>query len=528
MTDAVVVGAGHNGLVAANLLADAGWEVVVLEEQGEPGGAVRTAALTAPGFANDTCSSFYPFATASSPIAGLGLEQFGLRWRRSPTVLTHLTPEGRTATLSTDLAATEESVGRWCSPDAMRWRRAYREWLDVERVLLSCLFTPFPPVRPGLGLLRRAGTGGALRLARRLLLPAVTLGRELFEGEGARVLLGGLALHSDVALTASASGGYGLLMAMLAQHHGFPVPEGGAGSLTAALVARLRQRGGSVVCHAPVTGIEVRHGAAYGVQTADGRRFRARRAVLADVDALALYRDLLPQAAVPARVTADLATFQYDPATVKVDWALSGPVPWRDPAASSSATVHIGGQTDGLVRYSSQLHAGQVPEQPFLVCGQMTTADPTRSPSGTESFWAYTRLPHAPQWSSSEVAAVVAAMERTLETAAPGFSALVLARHVAGPAQMEQENANLVGGALSGGTNAIHQQVFLRPIPGLGRADTPVDRLYLASASAHPGGGVHGGPGANAARAALARCRPVTGLGYRGAVQAAQRRLYRM
>jgi phytoene dehydrogenase-like protein len=227
-------------------------------------------------------------------------------------------------------------------------------------------------------------------------------------------------------------------------------------------------------------------------------------------------------------VLADLATFQYDPATVKVDWALSGPVPWRDPAASSSATVHIGGQTDGLVHYSSQLHAGQVPEQPFLVCGQMTTADPTRSPSGTESFWAYTRLPHGLQWSSSDVAAVVAAMERTLETAAPGFSALVLARHVAGPAELEQENANLVGGALSGGTNAIHQQVFLRPIPGLGRADTPVDRLYLASASAHPGGGVHGGPGANAARAALARCRPVTGLGYRGAVQAAQRRLYRM
>jgi phytoene dehydrogenase-like protein len=525
--DAVVVGAGHNGLVAANLLADAGWTVVVLEAQAEPGGAVRTAALTAPGFASDLCSSFYPFAAAVSPLARLDLERFGLRWCHSPTVLTHLTPDGGSVSLSTDLAETEESVARWATDDASRWRRAYGEWLEVEHGLLASLFTPFPPVRPAIGLVRDAGSGGALRLARRLLLPAISLGRELFAGDGARLLLGGLSLHSDVPVTAAASGGYGLLTAMLAQHYGFPVPRGGAGSLTSALVARLRARGGAVVCRAAVSRIGVTYGAARGVHTVDGRAFRARRAVLADVDAVRLYRDLLAPSVVPGRVLDDLATFQYDPSTVKVDWALAAPVPWRDPAAASSGTVHIGVDPEGMIRYSAALHAGRVPEQPFLICGQMTTADPTRSPAGTESFWAYTRLPHRRSWSGQEVGAVVDGMEAVLEAAAPGFSRAVLARHVAGPAQLEEENANLVGGALAGGTNAIHQQLVLRPIPGLGRADTPLDRLYLASASAHPGGGVHGGPGANAARAALARNRPVTGLLYRGAVAQAQRRLYR-
>jgi phytoene dehydrogenase-like protein len=163
----------------------------------------------------------------------------------------------------------------------------------------------------------------------------------------------------------------------------------------------------------------------------------------------------------------------------------------------------------------------------FLICGQMTTADPSRSPTGTESFWAYTHLPYHRTWSPGEVAAVASRMEQLLEDCAPGFSSLVLARRIAGPGVLEQENPSLIGGSLAGGTNAVHQQLFFRPIPGLGRADTPVDRLYLASASAHPGGGVHGGPGRNAARAALARNRALTGRLYRSTVQGFQRRIYR-
>jgi phytoene dehydrogenase-like protein len=168
-----------------------------------------------------------------------------------------------------------------------------------------------------------------------------------------------------------------------------------------------------------------------------------------------------------------------------------------------------------------------VPFEPFLVVGQLTTADPSRSPEGTESLWAYTHLPHRTDWTPEVVDRHVARMEAVLETYAPGFGALVRGRHVAGPAQLAAENRSLVGGALSGGTAAPYQQLLLRPVPGLGRADTPVDRLYLASCSAHPGGGVHGGPGANAARAALARDRALTGAGYSALVGAAHRAIYR-
>lgn len=525
--DAVVIGAGPNGLVAANLLADAGWSVVVLEGQDEPGGSVRTAEITAPGFHNDLCSSFFPLSACPSPIADLGLEDFGLRWLRSPTVLTHITPDNTAVTLATDLAVTEASLEAHARGDGRRWRRVVAEWSRVEADFLRVLFTPFPPVRSAMRLVRGTGIGDALRLARRLLLPATTLGRELFAGAGARLLVTGLALHTDVPPTSTASGGFGLLMAMLAQRYGFPVPEGGAGSLTRALVTRLRQRGGELVCRAPVVHIDVRAGVARGVRTADGRAWVARRAVLADVPAPTLYRALLPPSVVPARVLDDLAVFEYDLATVKVDWALSGPIPWRAPEAAGSATIHMGLDVEGMTRYAVALSAGRIPDELMLICGQMTTVDPTRSPPGTESFWAYTHLPQRRTWSPEEVADVAARMERALEHAAPGFSARVLARRVAGPVELEQENPNLVGGSLAGGTNAVHQQVFLRPIPGLGRPDTPVDRLYLASASAHPGGGVHGGPGANAAKAALARDRRLRGPLYRAVVQGVQRRIYR-
>jgi len=525
--DAVVIGAGHNGLVAANLLVDAGWDVVVLEATGHAGGAVRSAELTAPGFVNDVCSSFHPLGYASPAIAGLGLEEYGLRWTHAPRVLTHLLPDGRAAVLDRDVEVTAGSLDRFAPGDGTRWREAYRQWLPISADLLAGLLRPFPPVRPGLALATRLRTAGLLRLARRFLLPVQVLGDELFRGEGGKALLAGLALHTDLSPAEGGSAAYGWLLAMLGQQYGFPAPVGGAGRLADALVARLRAGGGQVVCGAPVDRVVVGAGRALGVRVADGRHWRARRAVLADVPAPTLLLDLVGPAHLPGRLVDDLRHFRWDSGTLKVDWALSGPVPWRAEAARGAGTLHLCADVAGLVEFAADLAAGRVPERPFLIAGQMTTTDPGRSPAGTEAMWAYTHLPRREKWPGGEIDRQVARIEAVLEDRAPGFRDLVVSRHVAGPDRLQAENPSLVGGAINGGTSAPYQQLFLRPVPGLGRADTPVDRLYLASSSAHPGGGVHGGPGANAARAALARARPVAGDLYAAGVRAAHRAVYR-
>ncbi|KUL37298.1 phytoene desaturase family protein [Actinoplanes awajinensis] len=521
--DAVIVGAGHNGLVAANLLADAGWSVRVLEATGEPGGAVRSGEVTAPGYLSDLFSAFYPLGYASPVLRDLALDRHGLSWTHAPTVLTHLLPDGRAATVSRDLERTMASMETFAAGDGERWKQAYGEWSDIADRMLPVILRPFPPVADGLGLARRLGVGGSLRLARRLVLSARELGSELFQGEGARVALAGCALHTDLSPEEAGGGVYGWLLTMLGQQVGWPVPVGGAGQLTAALVRRLRARGGEIVYRAPVSRVLVARGRAMGVRTADGRDWRARRAVIADVPAPALFLDLVGERWLPPRLVEDLAHFRWDGATVKVDWALNRPIPWTTAETSGSGTVHLGADLNGLTRYAGKLATGEVPDDPFLLLGQMTTTDPSRSPAGTESAWAYTHLPHRPVWPAEVIAAHVERIEAVIEKQAPGFRAAIVGRNVFGPGDLERENPSLVGGALGGGTSAAFQQLFLRPVPGLGRADTPVDRLYLGSSSAHPGGGVHGAPGANAARAALARDRLPF---YRAGIEGLQRAVY--
>ncbi|MFF0658893.1 phytoene desaturase family protein [Micromonospora tulbaghiae] len=525
--DAVVIGAGHNGLVAANLLVDAGWDVEVLEATEVPGGAVRSAYVTAPGYLSDLYSSFYPLGYASPVLDGLGLERHGLSWTHAPDVLAHLLPDGRAAVVNRDLDVTAASLEAFAPGDGERWRHAYADWRRVAEPMLQIITTPFPPVRGGLGLLRQLRAGGALRLARRLVLPVRKLGAELFEGEGGTVLLAGCALHTDLSPEEAGSGVYGWLLAMLGQQVGWPVPVGGAQRITDALVARLVDRGGRITYGARVERVLTARGRAMGVRTAGGTDWRARRAVLADVPAPALFLDLVGAAALPPRMVEDLAHFKWDGSTLKVDWALSAPVPWKNRELAGAGTVHLGADLDGLTTYAAELARGELPRDPFLLVGQMSVADPSHSPPGTESLWSYTHLPFRRNWRAEDVAGHVERMEEVLEAAAPGFRASIVGRHVAGPADLEAAEPSLVGGALGGGTAAAYQQLFLRPIPGLGRADTPVDRLYLASASAHPGGGVHGAPGANAARAALARDRAVTGAVYARTIAAAHRAVYR-
>lgn len=514
MPDAVVIGAGPNGLVAANLLAAAGWSVEVLEAQPEPGGAVRSDRGVHPDYVSDLFSAFYPLAAASPVLGGLELQEEGLEWSRAPRVLAHPLPDGRCAVLERGARETAAGLDMFAAGDGAAWLDLYGTWTRLGPDILRALFTPFPPVRATVRLAAKLRAAGGLRLARTMVLPVRRLGEEEFRGEGARLLLAGNALHADLGPEAAGSGGFGWLMSMLGQTYGFPVPVGGAGALTTALVRRLERHGGVVRSGERVDEIVVRAGRAVGVRTASGESVPASRAVLADVSAPALYGGLVDSRFLPDQLLSDLWRFQWDFATFKVDWALNGPVPWTAGEASTAGTVHLADGVDGLTRFAAQIATGQVPDRPFLLFGQMTTADATRSPAGTESAWAYTHVPHrikgdagedglTGRWDRREQEAMADRMEHEIERWAPGFRSRVLSRRVLAPPTIEAMDANLLGGAINGGTTAAHQQLVFRPTPGTGRPETPVKNLYLASASAHPGGGVHGAPGANAARAAL-------------------------
>lgn len=530
--DAVVVGAGHNGLVAAAMLADRGWEVVVVEGAPEAGGAVRSDQLV-PGWTTDLFSSFYPMAAASPVLRGLELDRHGLEWCHAPSVLAHLRPDAPAALLFRDPQRTAEELERARPGDGAAWLELSRMWDQLGRPALEALLSPFPPLRAGAKLVG-AGRTQLWDLARLAVQSVRTLASQRFAGVDPALLLAGNALHADVGLDAAPSAFLGWLLVGLGQTVGFPVPRGGADQLTAALVRRMRHSGATLRLEDPARSIVVRNGRATGVVT-DGGTVRARRAVLAACDAEVLYGRLLSERDLPAAFTARMAQFERSHATVKLDYALSGPVPWRDERARGAGTVHIADDLAELTTTTAQISNRMLPSAPFLLAGQMTTSDPSRSPAGTESFWAYT---HVPQQANGDAAGEIDAsgrlrgpglerfadrMEERIERHAPGFREHVVRRRVVGPDDMEAQNPSLVGGDISGGTAQLHQQLVFRPVAGLGRAETPIDALYLASSSAHPGGSVHGAAGANAARAAVAhvRLRRWAAAGAMGAVVAA-------
>lgn len=515
--DAVVVGGGPNGLVAANLLTDAGWDVLLLEAQPEVGGAVRSAEDVHPGFVHDTFSSFYPMAAVSPVMKRLALEDHGLTWCRAPAVLGHPMPDGRWAVLHREVAETADALEAMHPGDGAAWRQLYTEWSRIGPALTQALLTPFPPVIGGLRTLAKLPSVGGLQFVRTLLEPAATLGPVRFGGPAAPLLLGGNAMHADIPLSGSGSGTLALLLTMIGQHQGFPVPEGGAGRLSAALASRFTSRGGEIRCGVRVDRVLVDRRQVAGVVTQDGERIGAR-AVVADVAAGALYGGLVHWSELPARTRTAMRRFELDPGTLKVDWALSGPVPWTNAPATPPGTVHISDSLDEMGEAQAAIAHHLVPARPFLLVGQMTTTDPTRSPTGTESLWAYTHVPQrvrgdqgpdslTGRWDGSENERMADRMQQRIEDYAPGFGSRVIARRILGPHEFEARDANLVQGALSGGTLNLHQELILRPVPGLGRAETPIRGLFLGSASAHPGGAVHGACGANAARAALAAAR---------------------
>lgn len=523
VVDAVVIGSGPNGLVSAIALADAGWDVVVLEAEDSLGGAVRSTSVD--GWVSDRFSSSYPLGVASPVLRALELEKHGLRWAHAPLALAHLLgPEDDSApAIHPDPEATAASLD---PADGDAWLRLYQDYVKIRGPFLQSLLTSWPPVVPGVKLARKLGSAGELaRFARFMAMPMHRMGQELFEGPRGRALLAGNAFHADAPLSGSVSGTMGWLLAMLAQDVGFPVAEGGSSSLSTALVRRAERAGALFVTGTPVVGLNVAEGKVSGVRTASGETVSVRRAVVADVSAPTLYDVLLPAASVPAGLRRDLERFEWDYPTVKLNYRLSGPIPWRAVEARSAGVVHLGGTADDLVHLSADLDTGRLPTAPFLLIGQTSKADPTRSPAGTEAVWAYSHLPRG--MADNESADKLAArMDRAIERYAPGFQDLVLDRDLQRPSDFVGSNASLGLGALGGGTAQLHQQLIFRPTVGLGSPRTVVSGLYLGSSAIHPGPGVHGACGHLAARAAL-RDASLLGPLTRGPLTAALRRLQR-
>jgi phytoene dehydrogenase-like protein len=501
---AVVIGSGPNGLAAAITLARAGHAVTVLEASPRAGGAIATEELTLPGFRHDTFSAVHPAGVASPVFARFPLEQHGLRWIHPEVCCAHPLPGGPGAALYRDLDRTAASLDALGCGDGERWRAFAQPLLASFSALRAAMLSGFPPLAGAVRLTKGLGVRGALDLARVTLMPAEALAGELFRAPGARAWLYGSALHTDAPLDAAGSALGAVYLSLLAHGSGWPSPEGGAGRLAQALVFYLESLGGVVRTGAAVTAVVARGGRVTGVRLDGGEGVEAG-IVIADVMPRALLR--LTGGELPARYARALTRYRYGPATLKVDWALDGPIPWTDSAARAAGTVHVGGSEEDVVAAAAALtgRAGVLPQRPFLLLGQQSIADPTRAPVGKHTAWAYTRGPAATGWAAGSPAHVER-METQVERFAPGFRDLILARHVLGPADLRARNENLVDGDVGGGSYAADQLIF-RPLPALIPYRTPVRGLYLGSAATYPGGGVHGVCGHAAARVALAETR---------------------
>jgi phytoene dehydrogenase-like protein len=499
----VVIGAGPNGLAAAIRLAEAGRQVTVLEAAACPGGAVRTEELTLPGFRHDTFSSVYPAAAASPVFARMGLERHGLRWVHPHACYAHPLPDGSAVGLYRDLEHTATSLDAVHAGDGERWRAFAEPLLARFDALVATMLASFPPLGGAARLLTELGPLSAAGFG--VLLPgsARWLGGRLFAGGGSRAWLYGSAGHGDVPPTGAGSALAVTYLNLLGHAVGWPSPQGGAQALTNALTGRLRELGGRVRTGALVQRIETTDGRVKGVRLADGEGIGAS-AVIACVMPQALLA--LAGDALAPWYRSLLRRYRYGPATVKVDWALDGPIPWQALEAREAGTVHVAGGEQELIDAIAATKERLV-ERPFLLLGQQSLADHERAPEGKHTAWAYTHGPRAGIDWDVELDRHVERIEGQVERFAPGFRELILARHVLGPGELERRDRNLIGGDVGGGSYRLPQVIF-RPVPGLSPYRTPLAGLYLGSAAAFPGGAVHGVPGDAAARAALADSRP--------------------
>jgi phytoene dehydrogenase-like protein len=466
--DAVVVGAGPNGLAAAIAIAQAGRSVLLVERAFAVGGGVRSAELTLPGFHHDICSAVYPLGVASPFLRTLPLAQFGLEWIQPAVPLAHPFDDGSAALLMRSVEATAARLGR----DGPAYQRLMgplsRGWKEVLRDTLGPLRLPHHPFLSGyFGLYAIRSIDGVVR--------------SLFDGPHPRALLAGISAHAMLPPDEIVSAAFALMLGLCGHAVGWPIPRGGAQRFAEALAALLRTLGGEILVDAEVRSLDELPPAAV---------------VLLDVTPRQLLR--MGGHRLSPRYRRKLEAYRYSPGVYKIDWALAGPIPWRAPECTQAGTVHLVGTLDEIAAAERAVQRGEVPERPYVLLSQPSLFDATRAPAGCHTAWGYCHVPHGSPVDMRD------RIEAQLERFAPGFRGLVLARHMMTAQQLEVHNPNCVGGDISGGLADL-RQLFTRPAGLVHPYATSDPSLFLCSASTPPGGGVHGMGGYFAAQLALRR-----------------------
>ncbi len=463
-----VIGAGPNGLAAAITLAEAGRDVTVYEANATPGGGCRSAELTLPGFVHDVCSAVHPLAVASPFFRDLDLERWGVEWIEPPIAVAHPFDDGTATVLRRSVTETAAGLGA----DEEAWLSLMRPLLKDADILLPMLLGPFSAPRHPVAL---------ARFGLNALQPATFFARHRFEDERTRALFAGLAAHSILPLDEPATASFGLVLALTGHLVGWPIPRGGSQQITGALARRLEALGGRIQVASRIERLDDVGDAETVLFDTSPRQFLA---ITGDT-ATGAYRRQLEH-------------YRYGSAVFKVDWALSGPVPWTAPEAHEAGTLHLGGTLDEIAWAEAEVGKGRHPERPFVLVSQPSRFDPTRAPDGQHTLWGYC---HVPNGSTEDMTDRI---EAQIERFAPGFRDLIIGRSTMGAAQMQAYNANYIGGDINAGRQDL-RQLFTRPAVRFDPYSTPDPRLFFCSASTPPGGGVHGMGGYHAAKSVLRR-----------------------